>query len=492
MPPWVQAKKKWLFALLAAGVLLAAILLLVSPAPTAAPPSPRLLAAAQKLDNVRYDLVFQPENHTLSVTMEWDYQNRTGQALTDIPLRLPANAYKKEATSPAASPELMDLCYPGGFSPGGATLHDAQWNAVPADTWLDPQDETILWMKIPELDPQGKGTLRLRLVLDIPDCRYVFGRGEGVWMLGGVLPYPARYDESGWQLRPLLPVGDAPQPELANYALSLSMPEGYTCAAPFVWQKEAGSANVLTGALPAARDMGLLIYREAKVSKTMAGEVLVQSFADTKANAGKAMGYAVKALEFFTRSYGDYPYPVFTLSMADMPFAGMEYSGIIMTGRGQYAAEDSLEVTIAHETAHQWFSVLVGSDSFTDAWQDEAVSEYASLRYIQSVYGQAAFEQLEFLMAQSPMRENIRPEITPGSPLDRFYTMQEYSTVVYGRGLALMLALDTDMDLNAFLQSYVEKYAFSFASREDFEALLKETAGWDTAPLMTDYLDTAI
>lgn len=456
------------------------------------PPSPskELMDVSRGLDNASYDLVFKPQDHTLAVTLALDYTNRTPETLEEIALRIPSNAFLKEETSPAASKELYELCYPKGFSPSGFTLHDVKWNEQAAQAQEDEQDATVLWVKIPKLPPGQRGTLRMRCVILLPEVRHRLGRSDSIYMLGSALPFPAQYTENGWETHPYLPVGDPPTPGLSNFTFTLSLPEGYACAAPFVWQRQ--DSGLQEGSILAARDVGLVIYKGAQVAQKMAGGILLQSFAQTAADAQKALGYAAKTLASYQKQYGNYPWPVYTVAMADMPFAGMEYTGLIMVGRGQYQVEDSLEMTIAHETAHQWFGMLVGSDPFYNAWQDEAVCEYLSLAYVRDTYGATAFEQLKFLMADSPMRENIREDITPGSPLDRFYTLEEYSTVVYGRGLALMLALETDMDLKAFLQNYCKQFAFSTATRQDFERLLQQSAGWDTWPLMMDYLDTAM
>lgn len=487
----VPFSKKQILLLGILGCTLIAALFFVLPQDNGTPPPPSqaLLNASQGLDNATYNLVFKPEDNTLAVTLEWTYTNRTQETLQEIALRIPSNAYLTKETSPAASRELVERCYPNGFSPSGFTLHDVKWNEQPVPAREDEKDATILWVKTPELSPGQSGLMQLRCVILLPNVRHRVGYSNGVWMLGSALPFPARHTENGWETHPFLPVGDPPQPDLANYHFTLSMPQGFVCAAPFVWQVQSGGA--MTGSILAARDVGLVIYQGAQAARKSQG-VLVQSFADTSANANKALKSALKTLAYYQKQVGGYPWPVYTVAMADMPFAGMEYTGLILVGREQYQTEDALELVIAHETAHQWFGMLVGSDPFYNAWQDEAVCEYLSLNYVRDTYGQSAFEQLKFLRADSPMRENIREDITSDSPLDRFHSMEEYSSVVYGRGLALLLTLETDMDVNAFLKEYCKQFAFSFAAREDFERLLHKSAGWDTGPLMMDYLDTAM
>ena len=91
------------------------------------------------------------------------------------------------------------------------------------------------------------------------------------------------------------------------------------------------------------------------------------------------------------------------------------------------------------------------------------------------------------------MRESIRQGITPASPLSSFQSYQEYTGVVYGRGAAMLEAIELDTGtLDAFLRAYCERYAFSLATRQDFVTLLSRFTGRDLAPLVQDYLDTSI
>ena len=172
----------------------------------------------------------------------------------------------------------------------------------------------------------------------------------------------------------------------------------------------------------------------------------------------------------------------------------MEYPGLCMIGERDYleSRADSLELTIAHETAHQWFFSLVGSDQVNDPWRDEALSEYLMLRYVQRRYGQSSFESLKSYRVDAAMQENVPGTVTPGSPITYFGNYTDYRTVVYDRGAALLLALDAFLPggTDAFLRAYAGEYAFQYVSRAEFEEFLNRYAGMDLHPLLLDYLDT--
>ncbi len=95
---------------------------------------------------------------------------------------------------------------------------------------------------------------------------------------------------------------------------------------------------------------------------------------------------------------------------------------------------------------------------------------------------------------ETAMRVTVPRGVTPGSPIDYFSTMSEYSLVVYRRGAALLVALDTALGdkLDDFLRTYYQRHAFQLASRDEFEQTLKDVTGQDWSALIVDYLDTYI
>ncbi len=448
------------------------------------------------LDRYAYALVFHPESSRLAVTMDLQMKNRSGTALEKIVLRTYAAAFASPETSPAAVGKFFDACYPGGFSPGDLLLHDTLWRGEAVGASFEDEARTVLSVSVPPLSPGEWGTLSLRCVLSVPDCRYRFGREGDVWLFGNCLPLLSRLEGGAWRQDPYAPIGDPFVSDCADYRVTLSLPEGYSCAATAPLEKGAGGgSSLLEGQVRAVRDFALAVFRGYERREGAAGEIRVISWAREGAAAGKALAFARAALLSFSARYGAYPWPAYTVLEAPFPFPGMEYPALSFIGSGQYAPgrEDSLELAVAHETAHQWFYSLVGSDQFNQPWQDEALCEFAVLGYVLERHGRGAWENLSALRIDAPMRENVREGITPGSPVDAFGDYAEYASVVYGRGAAGMMAIDLDTGkLGAFLKEYVRRFGYRFASRVDFESLLNGFMGKDLSPLLSDYLDTAI
>lgn len=482
--------------LAAAGVLLAALavcvfLLLNRPAGPIRS-NARLTAAAEGLD--AYDAVLRliPEERALSVSETASLRNRTGETLDRLILRTWLNAYQSEETSPAALEEIFDDCYPNGFSPGTLMIYDVLWNGERVAWSYADEAETVLQIDIPSWEAGAEGELFLRCVAYLPNCAHRTGYVGDTYRLCNVIPLLSRWQDGAFRQDLYSPVGDPFVGDCANFTLTAYLPEGYEAACSAVLTRDEKGA--WHGEMQAARDVALCVSPDFCRAFGRAGDTAVYSFARTEAGARRVLADAEKALETFGSLYGAYPYPSLTVCSADFPFGGMEYPGLILIGESDYleSKADTLELTVAHETAHQWFYALVGSDQVNDPWQDEGLCEYAMLRYVKARYGPGSFDTLKAYRVDAPMRDFSADALTPGSPIGYFSSLTDYATVVYGRGAAYFLALDEIVPggLDGFLRSYADDFAFGFASRADFEDALNRYADADLTPLTVDYLDT--
>ena len=92
--------------------------------------------------------------------------------------------------------------------------------------------------------------------------------------------------------------------------------------------------------------------------------VYLPDHANLYANAGPI---ARHALEFYSKLWAPYPFPQLTLQ--DGPSAGMEYPMVINSNQG--AAD--------HETGHQWWPMMVGTNETWYGWMDEGFNQYMNI-----------------------------------------------------------------------------------------------------------------
>lgn len=478
----------------------AAVILLLPSKMELSTPSEMLSRASAGLDCIAIDTIFSPSDKTLEVTQTLTMENRSGQELASIVLRTLPNAFQSTETSPCASTELIDSCYPNGFSTGALVMHSAevtrQGNSSNVSYRYADDAKTVLTLPLSKAWQAGETLdISLKYTVQIPHAAYRFGEYNGFWALGNCFAVPAMIENGEARTDEYLAVGDPPASDVMNYKVSIAMPNGYQSAAsgyPQIVQEQ--DQVIYHYDSPAIREFALVISDAYEMVADEESNIVVTAYAFSKAKANEMLEYAKKALKCYGDLYGDYPYQSFTLCEIDFPMGGMEYPQMVMISSSQIELGGyTLEQVIAHEVAHQWWYAVVGSDSFYQAWQDEALSEFSVLAYTETYHGMSAREQKQEAMDYA-MRITIPRGITPGAPLSYFESMSEYALVVYNRGGAMLVALNQAMNgnFNSFLKVYYERYAFTRATRADFEALLAEYSGEDYAPLIIDYLDTYI
>lgn len=500
-----RSRAVWLGAAAAAALLVLVLWIAGAFAPEVELPSPSqsLIEAWDGLDAVYVEASLDSEAAVLTVSQTLTLSNRTGEAQDAAVLRTWPNAFQTPDTSPAAAEDkIYESCYLDGFSIGALVMsrarvaRDGQEAQTVAYRYTD-EAKTVLSVPVPGGWQAGEWiTVTLAYTVQIPHMAYRFGVWDGIWALGNAFAIPAVWEEGTWRTDEYYPVGDPFLSDCMNWTVNLSVPEGFLCAATGYARARTEEGRALYEfSAPAVRDFALVVSDRFCIAQEVRDDVLVSAFATSQARARELLEDGRQALACFSARYGAYPYQSYTLCEINFPMGGMEYPGLAMIAADRLdAGGETLETVVAHETAHQWWYAVVGSDPVNQAWQDEALCEFSVLEYGEERYGAAWRQEREQREIESALRVTVPHGVTPGAPLERFSTMSEYSLVVYDRGAAMLCALDRMLggELDAFLRAYYERFAFKRATREDFEALLEQVTGEDLAPLIRDYLDTYI
>jgi aminopeptidase N len=160
------------------------------------------------------------------------------------------------------------------------------------------------------------------------------------------------------------------------------------------------------------RDFAIVAGRGLRTAERTAAGVDVRSIynPDHETIALKVLNQASDAVRVYTEKFGPLPYG--NISIIDAPLvAGLgsaEFSGLAVIASAFYinfdspqiknlpemireqrsSVEDSLEWTVAHVVAHQWWGSAVGNDPQRVPVLDEALANYSALFYYQQVHGE--------------------------------------------------------------------------------------------------------
>ncbi len=201
---------------------------------------------------------------------------------------------------------------------------------------------------------------------------------------------------------------------------------------------------------------------------------------------GRATEYLKKSIEYFSKKWFVYPYPV-AVNEAGRA-GGMEYPGIVFDGIND--KDGDLYWVTAHEIGHNWFPMIVGSDERRYAFMDEGFNTFID------VYAADEFNNGEYAPKRdgeyAPGKGNPADEIVPwlkdtDAPImmaradqfpEKYRHPIEYFKPAFGLVLLREVILGHDRFDYAF-KKYIERWAYKHPSPDDFFRTIDNEAGED-------------
>jgi aminopeptidase N len=215
------------------------------------------------------------------------------------------------------------------------------------------------------------------------------------------------------------------------------------------------------------RDVSLVLASDFEVATGDAGGIAVRAFTRPGGLDGdRLVAQAVNALTAMTdRLDVPYPWPAFTIVETSGGY-GLESPGLIWIPSG--TAPANIPYLVHHETAHQWFYGLVGSDQQAEPFADEAASDLLARTVIGALRGSRCDR----------------------APLDRAiprYTRACYYEVIYIQGANFLDDLRETMGTDRFwtaLHDYLEANRFGLAGTRQVLEALRAASPVDLLPLL--------
>ena len=198
--------------------------------------------------------------------------------------------------------------------------------------------------------------------------------------LGSFFPVLAWHPGLGWATEPATPsFAEASLSLPADFDVTLTTPEGLEVLATGVTD---GPGHWVASGVP---DWAVSVGDFKLVTGTADGgggsTVAVSVGVDRQVGdaPGPYLDKVVAVLGDFSRRFGPYPWPSYSLAITPRLSGGIEYPMHVMQGPG------TLGRTTSHEVAHMWFYGLVASNQGATPWIDEGLATYGEARYEKSL-----------------------------------------------------------------------------------------------------------
>jgi len=400
--------------------------------------------------------------------------------------------------APADWPEAVFRLYPALF--GDDRLHvTGAWVGGTVTTWESVEPTTLTVALAATAGQTFSVTLAFQGV--VPEFARAGGYGSyarsaSAVVLAQAYPILAPWDGS-WVAHPAFAWGDSIIAEVADYAVDLTVPDGWEVVASGTEVEIAPGRYRVEG--QNLREMAIVLLRGYEIQTMSVGGVTVRSFTRPgQREAGQAaLRVAAQAIGVFAEYLG--PHPFSDLDVVSVPLriaAGVEYPGLILAGEIYYERYplDPLffPMIFAHEVAHQWWYAEVGNDQVAEPWVDEALATYTSGLWFEA---QGRFPEI-LRYWESGYAGGRRQNRTAGiaSPLWEFPGGNGYGGIVYSGGALFFHAVRERMGDDAFFRAlvrYREEFRWKLARGADLLRILEEESPRPLDDLVRTWLGTS-
>jgi len=492
-----------------------------------------------------YDLqlAVTPDLGAFTVEETLYFTNRSAQPLADLVFHIDANAGRaagRELVHLTSANCLETTCQLRRISSGTIRLV-LEHPLAPRDRVrvvfrlqghpeiIAPSRTTLLGQSFEGLSAFGGGSSQ-------PTSYGELAFGDGILALAHFYAALAARSGDHWEIADKNPMGDLGSDDVANVRARVELPADAVVAHVGALNEtttlidHSGSAlhrKTLVIDAGLVRDFTLVLSKDFQTATKVVGGVEVNSYyrASEKRAGEQVLDVAAFALRDFERRFGDYPYR--RLDLAEAPLVGgaggVEFSGLATIGSVFYKDLDlsalpglgavagragsanlaagitsgMREFVTAHEVAHQWWHVLVGSNSQTDPFADEGLAQYSTVLYFEDRYGTARAEheaRLNLKLPYQAMRLAGLPDGAAERPVNGFATPVSYGGLVYGKGpffyreLRNLLGDDTFF---ARLKRYRADYVFEVAPPRAFVTAFSASTANAVELLASHWLDEA-
>jgi hypothetical protein len=373
---------------------------------------------------------------------------------------------------------------------------------------------------VPEIDTEETGLLvhvlqqvgaALRSEREIRRARDINYRSRGVMLLGTSYPVLAARDGDDWQRKVETSIGDMVFAETSDYEVAVDAPEDVAlfASAPSrasVAKSERAGNTVREFAGDNLRDFAIVGGRGLRSEERVVGDVTVRSIftPEHETTGRRVLAAEADAVRVFSTRFGSLPFK--QVSVVDAPLvAGLgstEFSGLGIIASAFYvdfdspamrnlpeivreqraSLEDSLEFTVAHVVAHQWWGETVGNNPEREPVLDEALANWSALLYYKDVHGEerAAAALDDQLRGVYKVYRTFGGEDMAATRAAREYrNFFQYAAIVSCKGALMFVALHQligDEKFFAALQNYYKTNKFEVADLDDLRgAFIGET-----------------
>ena len=375
-----------------------------------------------------------------------------------------------------------------------------------------------IMVNLPHVVREGETvTVVINASIHLKEVQGRWGYWRGVTYLTNALPVVTFYDEKGWHDLPFIPWHQPFWNEAGIYNATITLPSNQMLgvSAEIAHEVDLGQGWKRIHCKPfTGRDFALVSsaqFREFRSSCQVPDGRIIQlkclALPQHEFYAKEMLEDVARAIPIFSEWFGPFPYDEFKIVESYFGWNGNECGGLVLIDERVFdmphVATGYVEYLVTHETCHQWWYNLVGTNGFAETFMDEGAATYFSHKLIDQTRGknnQLLRWPLSKAVLPNIKRENyrfgslygaIRRDDAPAAAgeLPEFGHLINLFSGAYDRGSKVFGMIETRLgpEFEPFIQHLVKKYSFRYLSAQDLKEELIAFTGPATATQWNDF-----
>lgn len=440
---------------------------------------------------------FVPENNTVAGTTKVTFKNPTDNAFSVLKFQLYPNAYRKNALYRPISTAYENSAYYQGESYGEIAISSVNGSK----NWeVMGEDENILYVDLQSpLYPDDEVVLDIGFITKLANVNHRTGVTKHTVNLGNFFPILCGIKNDGFVETVYYSDGDPFYSDCADFKVRLTLPKEYTVASSgkMMEERTLESKKVHTMYEVNVRDFALVLSKSFKILTAVENGKTLSYYHYADETPQKTLDAIQESFAFFEKTFGEYPYEQYAVAETGFCFGGMEYPCLSLLSDG--LNQEERVRAVVHETAHQWWYGVVGSDQIEEAWQDEGLAEYSAIAFFEEYekYGFSREEILKEAMTEYRSYYDVygsvlgRSDTRMSRHLKEYLSDYEYRCLAYDKSVIMFDTLRKSVGDKKFFSSLKRYYsgnAYRMTTSGDLVAAFEKN-GLDVGGFFDSFLN---
>lgn len=453
-------------------------------------------ASHSKDTTYRLTLEYAPANNKIFGKEEVSFYNCMQNVTDVLKFQLYANAYRRDAMCKPFSELYESVVYYDGESYGDIQILNVTGCK---DYEIGGVDKNLLCVTLNEpLYPDERISLNIEFEVTLANVNHRLGVGQRTVNLSYFYPVLCPYNENGFRELVYVAHGDPFVSDCADYSVEITVPAEYRIVSGMTGKiSTQNGRSTFRGSANCVRDVSFVLGKDVEEVSTEIDGIRLEYWYVEDDDPSAVLNTMTESLSYFSKQFGKYVYPRYVIVQTDLPQGGMECSSMAFLSARLPKREK--ESVVVHETAHQWWYAMVGSDQYCCAWQDEGLAEYSVALFWEThfeygmTYKQAIANSENSYRAYYSVRSQMTGNVdtSMNRSLDAFSGEYEYRNLAYDKGVILFDRVRSVLGDERFfssLKTYFETYKGKSAMWEQLVQCFS-TTGLNAEGIFLSFLD---